>query len=350
MLRHHHAHRSLPEFAHLLTDIRVTVNELDGSELLALYTDAGFLYDQKKQMLGDNLDLVRSNWDRALGSPDDLFTVIGCSDEHGAWAAITLWRAAEHTHAMTSLVSNGKSPQVTRGAVVAAYRHIADRGARFRSSWFRPEHPVAADFARRVAEDHENTTVVALDYCPYRPGGDARFDGIDIEPVSGTLTDEQLRLVAETRGTLYAEAGQLTGPDAWWDGLNRAWGRCGLLRYQVPLAAYARGRLAGLALCQRGAFGVNPSLLENKCDLLLDDTTDPVVLAKAAEALLHRAGEVYRDYPNAPVPVMSHPRTTPVLNGLGLRNTRTYAEMITSRAGFRHACQSVCDSYRDRSR
>lgn len=149
--------------------------------------------------------------------------------------------------------------------------------------------------------------------------------------MSGRLTDDQLRLVAEARGPLYAEAAQLTGPDAWWDGLNRAWGRCGLLRYQVPLAAYARGRLVGIALCQRGAFGINPLLLENKCDLPLDHAADPAVLGRAAASLLHRAGEVYRDFPDAPIPVMSHPRTTLVLNSLGLRHTRRYAEIITEK-------------------
>ncbi|MFG2651366.1 hypothetical protein [Streptomyces sp. NPDC048436] len=352
MMRHDCSQGSLPEFADLLTGYRIAVNELDGTELLKMYEEAGFLYKQKRDMLGSNLDLVQSNWDRALRSRDDLFTVVACSDDRGAWAAITLWRAAEHTYAMTSLVSNGKNPYVTRAAVVAGYRRLWDAGGQFRSSWFRPEHPVAADFARRVAEDHDNSTVVTLDYCPYQPGGEAVSAEIDIDidivPLSGTLTDDQLSLVATTRGPLFAAAGQLTGPDAWWEELNRVWGRCGLLRYQVPLAAYARGRLVGIALCQRGAFGINPSLLENKCDLLLDHTGDPAVLRKAAATLLHRVREVYQDFPDVPIPVMSDPNTTHILNGLGLHHTRKYAEIITTRAGLRHACQSVCDSYSDR--
>ncbi|MEV8319595.1 hypothetical protein AB0Q95_36105 [Streptomyces sp. NPDC059900] len=349
MLGHDYPQDLLPGFAPLLDGYRIAVNEIDGIELQAMYEEAGFLYEQKRKMLGSNLALVRANWDRALRSPDDLFTLVYCSDERGAWAAITLWRAAEHTYALTSLVSNGKNPYVTRAAVVAGYRHLSDAGAQFRSSWFRPGHPVAADFAHRVAEDRDNTTVVDLDYCPYRPGGDLRYPEIDVERLDGSLSDDHLRLVAEARGALYAPAAQLTGPDARWDELDRIWGRCGLRRYQVPLAASVRGRLVGLALCQRGPFGINPSLLENKCDLVLDHTADPAVLRKAAAALLHRTREVYRDYPGAPVPVMSAPRTTRVLTGLGLHPTRKYAEIITTRRGFRHACQAVCDSYSDRT-
>ncbi|MGW7081623.1 hypothetical protein [Streptomyces sp. NPDC054866] len=350
MLRHDYPQDldHLPEFAPMLDGYRIAVNEIDGIELQTMYEEAGFLYEQKRKMLGSNLALVRANWDRALSSPDDLFTLVYCSDQRGAWAAITLWRAAEHTYALTSLVSNGKNPYVTRAAVVAGYRRLSEAGARFRSSWFRPEHPVAADFAHRVAQDRANTTVVGLDYIPYRPGGDLRYAEIRVEELDGALTDDHLDLVAESRGPLCAAAGQLTGPDARWDTLDRIWGRCGLRRYQIPLAAYARGRLVGMALCQRGAFGINPSLLENKCDLILDHTADPAVLRKAAASLLHRAHEVYRDYPGVPIPVMSTPGATRVLNGLGLHPTRKYAEIITTRAGFRHACQAVCDSYSDR--
>ncbi|WP_033325743.1 hypothetical protein [Streptomyces yerevanensis] len=349
MIRHDDPKTALPEFAHLLTGYRIAVNEIDGTELLEMYKEAGLLYEQKLKMLGNHLELIRSNWDRALRSPDDLFTVVTCSDDRGAWAAISMWRAAEETHAMQSLVSNGKNPYATRAAVVAAYRHLWGIGAQYRSSWYRPEHPVAADFGRRVALDHDNTAAVPLDYCPYRPSGDTPSAGIDIEPVHGTLTDDQLRLIADSHGPLFAAAGHLTGPDPRCNEFNRTWGRCGLFRYQVPLVAYARSRLVGIAVCQRGAFGVSPSLLENKCDLILDHTADQAVQRRTAAALLHRAREVYQDFPDSPIPVMSHPRSRHILDGLGLHRTRGYVEMITTRAGFRHACQAVCDSYLDRN-
>lgn len=141
MIRHDYAQDSLAEFAHLLTDCRIAVNELDGTELLAMYTEAGFLYEQKRKMLGSNLSSSGPTGTGRCAALTTCFTLIGCSDHRGAWAAITLWRAAERTHVMTS---------------------------------FRPEHPVATDFAQRVTEDQDNTTVVTLDYCPYPPGGETR--------------------------------------------------------------------------------------------------------------------------------------------------------------------------------
>jgi hypothetical protein len=147
---------------------------------------------------------------------------------------------------------------------------------------------------------------------------------------------ELQRLAAECRHPAFPAITALT-EDPLLQAVDRRYRRVGLRRYRRILTATDRtGRLLGAALAHRGPLGMNYSFLENRCDLLLAQTT-PDQAATTAQTLAAAAAETYQDFPPGFIPVMvtaHRPTDTDIDQALGGDLLQTYAQAVWLRAGL----------------
>jgi hypothetical protein len=330
--------------------LNISVNDTDAEDLLSRYQEAGFLYEKKMRLIDGNVGLMVSNWDRVLDTANDLFNVVLCEDGEGAWSSVTLWKTKDSNYVMQSLVSNRRTRATTRAVIIAAYRTLITKGARLRSGWFQPHHPVSSNLVSRMAEDEENTSVTNLHYFYHKIGSLHLRSPLTLKTVHGAIPSDLKRLVLQSRGPLFAQAEQLTNSDSHCATLNTEWRRYGLFRYQVPLVALtADQRPVGVALIHRAAFGLNPSLLENKCDILLDHGFSTALLEDAVGTLLDGAAAVYEDFPIDVIPVTCDEQTARIVQRVGAIPERKYSEVMTKDTGFAGCCHVVSEYYASRT-
>lgn len=284
-----------------------TVNEASFDQLMAGYEQAGFLYPAKRQRLAPWIGAVADAWTRMLRAGDDLRRVYAW--ERGSrWATLDLWRSAGGSWTVQHLVANGGGAGARATILAALSQGLDDPGARAWECWFRPSNPFPERVlggSVRLLGDHAGRAdhaYVAVPVSRLRHEGraDPTGTGGRIRVIESSVASaELLALAADARHHAFAASIGLD-TDPLLAEADRRYRSVGLRRYRrVFLAEDAHGRLRGAALAHRGPTALNFSLLENRCDVLLQGGPDSAAVARS---LLAAASAAYTDFAPGIVP------------------------------------------------
>jgi hypothetical protein len=325
----------------LLTEWRAfnaRLNALPLELLRSRYDEVGFLYPEKRTRLEPYWAEIDDGWSRTMSAGDSLRRSFSWQSADGTrWAAVELWRATERSWWVQHLVANGGGAGSVATMLAATARSFADPWLVGCEAWYRPTN----SFARRMLGGGAD----ALG----RQGGRAthRYLRVPLGISARTPPTLRIRMVTEATGELQRLAAECRHPafpaitalteDPLLQAVDRRYRRVGLRRYRRILTATDRtGRLLGAALAHRGPLGMNYSFLENRCDLLLAQTT-PDQAATTAQTLAAAAAETYQDFPPGFIPVMvtaHRPTDTDIDQALGGDLLQTYAQAVWLRAGL----------------
>jgi hypothetical protein len=335
---------SLPRLSDVNTSYGVEVNALSINQLFALYERTGFLYPEKAARLTPFLERVRDNWRRMLRGGESLLYVLTAGDEKKGYASIAVWRTTHHGWMSQHLVSEN-NPLGSRAVILAGTAASVLRGVdESHQNWFRPENRFPARVFGSIEDTigKEHSSVQRHRYFALsRKLRLTSTPGIRVVPYSLPHKQALFSIVLSTRGKVYAKAEELA-TDIELKAVDELYRSIGLRRRRQVWLAYMdrKDEPVGAAIAYRGPLGVNFSFLENRCDLLLQQTLAETVVRDVAAALLNAASDAYQDFELPLIPVITDESSSPALTQLGAESLRQYCQGVWLKDGnlrfYRH--------------
>ncbi len=326
---------AIPTFA----DFGCEVNAISAREIFVMYEKVGFLYPQKKQLLGDNLSFIEKNWARAMAHNDPLLHIVTFKDtDEQVAASVMCWRTGKHDWLYQHLVAN-RNPLASWSVMQSFSTVTTSQGVEdSKQNWYRPNNRYAHRLFGSIIETvgKQYSDVIRYAYLKVdRKGPDFAPSSCAIEHGVALNREEEVRdFVRRHRGMVFAEAEGVETNDWELSDINSIYQSGGLFRYRHVVIAvdHKFGRVIGVALVYRGPLGLNFSFIENRCDLILSDDAG-ITDADVARSLLDASLRYYSDFELDWIPVVVNPRAVSALIGIAT-HLRDYNQVIWLRPGF----------------
>jgi hypothetical protein len=281
------------------------VNAVSLEAVIEHYKAAGLVDQVEPERLAPHMSAFEETWERTLSAGDQLrrlFTVEPTDGGRG-WGSVDSWRSANGTWTFQNMVADGHVGYDKACALMAIAMCWADL------DFVAIEAPSSNAVLNRVLEgsahalgDHLSARA-SYEYVAMVPP-DAGASRVRLREIMGP-SSELLDLVRRSRGPVPVVAAGLT-TDPGLEQLDALYRSVGLRRYRrIWLAQSRSGKSLGAALAHRGPLGLNFSLLENRCDLVLDVTLPVEEATEVAVVLLAAAADAYADFVPGFLPVVT---------------------------------------------
>ncbi len=118
-----------------------------------------------------------------------------------------------------------------------------------------------------------------------------------------TTEPDLIDLARQARGDLYIRSEGIDSDDLELRQLDARYRQFGLFRSRRIYVVRDQAGIAGAAFAYRSSLGINLSLLENRCELLIRPTLENRQRSNVVSALVQRAKEDYRDFSPGFMPI-----------------------------------------------
>ena len=192
---------------------------------------------------------------------------------------VTFWRYTRNCWAAQHLTSTGYPVCVLTMMLKAQVEGIT-RGYRSFHNFFSSTNPYAEEKFGSVVRslDQNYATVYSMNYYkitqrPLPPDPSAMNYKYKVEQITNQSTSSWISFVEKIQGSIYVAAEELNEPDVELIELDKIYRQYGLSRrrYIWIIRNNETGHIAGIIIVNRAPFGFNFSLLENRCDLFIDN-------------------------------------------------------------------------------
>ena len=286
-----------------LTESGGEFNCIGVDDLFEHYKLAGFLYKEKERRLSGHWETVINSWKKAMSCGERLLRVAvrGGTDPSNI-STVTLWRHCDLSWMAQHLTSTMRfkpihSLSVMKLAQTTSFLHNIMAG----QLWYQPGKKFGSRIFGSIADYLGSDKSVLRELSYYNV--DRREyrtppDGILVEECFDGISDGAYEFARNTLGKVFDDAEELGSGDLNLKGLDDLYREVGLRRYRRVFLAYEslRSDPVGLSIVYRGPLGLNFSLLENRCELILSETVRSDRGALIASALLDRSFRVYEDF------------------------------------------------------
>jgi hypothetical protein len=312
--------------------------------LFAKYTEIGFLYPAKRQLLAPHFRQITQNWQTLVGTPEQLLWTLTarktCRPED--FASIAVWRQSNYGLIAQHLVSTG-NPVLSLRTMLRAQeivqQEFTENEVRSSQNWFRPDNRYAyrvfASLLRQLGDQEAALLRHQYLLLPLEQVVSARAEGYRAEAIT-TPMPEFVAFVRQQYGEVFVAAEELDQPDLLLEGIGRIYRsyQCERYRQIVGVRDSATGRLVGCAVANRAPLGLNFSFLENRAYFILAPELSSVQRALVVRQLGAHLRSAYADIPIGAIPVATDPLTAATLQADGATWLREYMQSIWLRAGF----------------
>ena len=316
--------------------------------LIQLYEKSGFLYPAKKERIFPYMDLILDNWKAALDMDGQLLNIVtfkGKSSVREQLTSITFWRTTFNSWVAQHLVSTG-FPAGVCAMMLRAQAEVNVERHRYKSfqNWFSESNNYAnmvfGTLVKTIGKEHSCVKTYA--YVAVKNSVKQPSQTIRIVPYQEIFHDAVYQFYCQIRGTIDAEAEEINDKDIELDQLDQLYQKVGLRRKRfIWLAMMNKKSLpVGMAVVNRAPFGLNFSILENRCDLLVDsDISDPLreIICKNLMVSIQKAyfeDDIKLPYPVSFVPVVTDMKSANILIQSGAKLMRTYKKSIWMQQAF----------------
>jgi hypothetical protein len=337
-----------------LKELNCEVNKIDIEELFAKYEEFHFFYEEKRIQFNEHLGLIRENWQKAKTLADNLFDIITYQNEaNNAWATICVWKNSLHGLMMQHLVSSGDM-QALKNVLLATHARSIHTAADKSYQYFLLSNNLWANLlfgTQEMQMGHENTIRVNANYFTIYPDNlPTSIAKIKIVEAKNKDKKTIYDFAKQAVGDIYAQAEDLHAKDLFLDELNENFAKVGLFRKRFFKLAYlpSQDQPVGLAMAYRGPLGLNVSLLENRCDLIIDPTLNEEDFIEVACALIKSIQDIYNDFELDYLPIMANDRLARLLILRGQMMIRQYKHCMWLEKGFEDWFKHVEDVFSPR--
>jgi hypothetical protein len=318
------------------------VNEMSVEQLFAAYEEAGFLYPEKLKRLAPYLATIRSNWQKAIGTGGDLMSVVSTNRENGSGiASVSFWRNTTCGLVTQHLVSTG-TPLDSRAVLLSTVNALTTfDDCESKQIWFRPNNKypqrIFGSMVSTIGPDRSSVTPYGYFVLPRNQPFVSGRQSVEIANYDLSAREAFLRLVLNTRGSLYIRAEELYSEDFSLSTLDSRYQQVGLRRFRQIRLAYINGSRGPIAatIAYRGPLGLNFSFLENRTDLIVAPEIPSEQLSGILAPLLEATLESYSDFELDWVPLTAPESERAALADIGAQFLRTYSQAIWVREAFR---------------
>ena len=334
--------------------IRLSLNHL-----IKIYEKSGFLYPEKKSRIEPYIDLILDNWQAALKLDDQLLCVIkfkGKSPKKEQLTSISFWRSTYNSWVAQHLVSTG-FPVGVCAMMLKAQAEVNIEKHRYKSfqNWFSKSNGYAnlifGTLVKTIGKT--NSRVTLFSYMGVKDISKLFSQKIIISDYQNDMQQELYEFYCRIRGKIDAEAEEMNDQDMELEQLDQLYQQVGLRRKRYVWIASIKHqtKIAGAAIVYRGPFGLNFSLIENRCDLLID----PLLSIREREIICHNllseASKAYFKYdlgllfPIQYFPVVTDANTAEIIINAGGFFLREYNKSIWMQQAFEGWYQHIQVQY-----
>jgi hypothetical protein len=328
-------------------------------KLFNLYENTYFLYPAKKDRISSYMDLIKKNWRLALKMGDRLLTIIkftGNSQEHEQETTISFWRTTLNSWIAQHLCSTG-FPVGVCAMMLKAQAEVNFKSDRYKSfqNWFSSENRFAQSvfgtLVKTIGEEYSNIELfnyIGLNSINYLPS-----NHIFIVQYEHSMHQELYNFYCRIRGKQDAEAEEFDEDDIELDQLDEIYQTVSLRRKRFVWLAYMKNKAQpiGVAVANRGPFGLNFSLIENRCDLLIDPSLSTEDRRIVCHNLLSKVSNDYFEndhnlcYPINYIPVVADEQSASILLESDAVLLRQYNKSVWLRGGFESWYEHIRNKY-----
>ena len=319
-------------------------------QLIQLYENTGFLYPEKKERIGPYMDLIRDNWLAALKLDDQLLNIVqfkGTNPKKEQTTSIAFWRTTNNSWIAQHLVSTGGFPAGVCAMMLRAQAEVYIQRNRYHSfqNWFSKNNKYAnlifGSLVRTIGK--EFSSVELFHYMGVEKGLSKKpSNQIQIMPYQNDHKDELIHLYDQLRGKIDSNAEELDSSDIELDQLDQIYQKVNLRRKRYIWIASMKNKTTplGAVIVYRGPFGLNFSLLENRCDLLVDPELKEDDRIIVIHNLLVEASNAYFEsklnlpYPISFIPVITDIKSATIIKHSGGHLLREYKKSVWLQDAF----------------
>ncbi len=329
--------------------------------IFELYDQSHFFYPKKIERIRPYMDVVERNWRNGLSTSGTLFwTHIAEKPEQKKTATLTAWKTTEKSWMAQHLTSN-KCPDVVGKMLRNVLEKSSAEGCHSGQLWFRPENKQVNKLFTPVFEQIRENTRYVKTLCFFDVTPDlipSPVSSIAIRSCEERDIPDLYAFAVKIRGRVFADAEDLSNRDVCLSELDSQYRRFSLMRRRYCWLAADSGRPdypIGAAIAYRGSLGFNLSLLENRCELIVDPTLDEKMSKAVIFSLIQAAKAAYPLNNNSASPCFYPFKYIPVLVETHLANFfhsyfaapfKTYNHCIWLYDGFNEWLQAIGTRYR----
>jgi len=318
-------------------------------QLIQLYEKTGFLYPEKKERIDPFMDLIKNNWLAALKLDDQLLNIVqfkGTNPQKEQTTSIAFWRTTNNSWIAQHLVSTGGFPAGVCAMMLRAQAEVYIQRKRYHSfqNWFSKNNKYAnlifGSLVRTIGKEY--SSVELFHYMGVKGLSKKPSNHIHIMPYQNDMNEELISLYDQLRGKIDSNAEELNSSDIELDQLDQIYQKVNLRRRRYIWIASMKHKTkpVGAVIAYRGPFGLNFSLLENRCDLLIDpelkeDDREIVIhnlLVEASNAYFE--SELKLKYPISFIPVITDKKSASIIEHSGGKRLRDYKKSVWLQDAF----------------
>jgi len=290
------------------------INSVSVKQLFEHYAQAKtknnpFLYPKKLNHIKDYLFAdIKDNWKKLLSTSENLMWIASCHDPKGKnFASVTFWRSTMKGWFGQHLASTLDKPHLTmkvllfaqRKAIIDNLNAITETNeTKYLScqNWYNPykKYPNWLYKDMKKYSGHEYSDKQTLRYRLIH----RNQQEIESYPYISKATEKDNQSVyifaSKIRGKIFADSEDLED-DLLLNRIDKEYNKAGLSRKRDILMAWDKNKeiILGVALIYRGPFALNFSLLENRCDILINPSIGRNERVNIIRALVQKSSHYY---------------------------------------------------------
>ncbi len=328
------------------------INSVTPGELFWQYAKVGFLYPNKKRKLTPYIELVEENWRKALKLGEEIFWIASVIDrESKSWASICNWRTTLTGWVSQHLVSSGNVAYpllLMLGTQIKVMREADVKPYGSFQNWFRPTNKYAnkvfgflAKSISKESTELEMFQYFMLDRKAISNPSDAKVSILKCTNKNSNGIEDYFK---SKKSDQYLSAEELIGGDLELHALNEIYKKVGLERRRsLWLAEGAKGEPLGAIITYHAPIGLNFSMLENRCEIILNNNLSAALAATVCVALLNTVQADYDAFPATFIPLVSNASTAQILTSVGVNAIRSYNQFIWLKDGYQDWYNALWD-------
>lgn len=320
----------------------ISLNDISIADLFDRYESIGFLYPEKKEMLGPFMDQIISNWETLVQSKEELLWIMSSERLARDFASISVWQNTSRGLVAQHLVSNGNVKLSLQVMLEAQKRVQSDQTHRpmiSSQNWFRPvnryAYKIFASIDRRLGPDL--SVVNSFQYLHMDLDSVAEFNSQDY--VSESINSSNAQLVSFLtieQGPVFVTAEELDTEDITLQSLGKAFEKYDQTRSRsiLKISQKDSGKIVACVIANRAPLGLNFSFLENRAYYILDSDLTIDQRIEVLKLMNTKAKIYYQDFKLQTIPIMTDLPNSKLLQNEGATHIREYMQSIWLREGF----------------
>lgn len=332
------------------------LNNISVNELFAIYKKLGFIYPQKQAQIEPYFTKIKDNWSKAVASKDKLVTILTHTlEDYKSFATVCYWPATHSTALVQHAVSSG-NPISSRANLLGVLSAIYNDAHPYRAvaNYFRETNKWSMKLLAKQYDvlGAEDCSLNKLSYLklPKNLPAKGGFSTVEIIKCKGPNQAQLANLARKIRGNAYVISEDFDHSDFELNELSRIFDKNNLLyKREIYLAYQKKGEEPAAAIiANRAPLGFNFSLLENKCEILVDNNAvDEVQLKVIIDGFLPIINSIYQAIELPYIPILTDECTGKLLLSYNAEFTREYMQCIWLKDRFPDAYSYIESVYKN---